>query len=122
MSSAMLLAWISWRRHSPSQVCPAMLRGLLVVVCILALLFPVISISDDLSQMPGLAEGNRIQDILKAPELRGAYLVAVFLPTLLLALPPAHRVLSRSLAAAPISLHEFFWAPSIDKRPPPRIV
>lgn len=99
-----------------------MLRGLLVVVCVLALLFPVISISDDLSQTPSLAEGTRIQDVLKAPELRGIYQLSAILPAVVLALQPESRAVTRSvISETPIDLHEIFWAPSTDKRPPPQL-
>lgn len=96
-----------------------MLRGLLVVVCILALLFPVISISDDLSQTLSLAEGSRLQDILKAPELRGIYAIAAILPMTLKVAPQPIRLTSNIGSEPILVLHEIFWASAIDKRPPP---
>ena len=99
-----------------------MLRGLLVVVCVLALFFPVISISDDLSQVPSLAEGNRLQDVLKSPELRGIYIVSAALPAIWLLLRGEPRPVARNFAGeVPIVLHELFWTPSVDKRPPPQL-
>jgi len=98
-----------------------MWRGLAIVVCLLALLFPVISISDDLSQVPGLAEANRLQDVLKAPELRATGHLAVILPITLLALQPQARAAIRNFTLVPLVLHEHFWAPAIDKRPPPSL-
>jgi len=120
---AALLAWVSWRKSSNSDVAPSMLRGVMIVVCILALFFPAISISDDLSQSPGLAESSRLQDVLKAPELRGIYYVAATLPAvLLLSLQPAVRAISRDyVRAGHLNLHEVFWSPSIEKRPPPEL-
>lgn len=99
-----------------------MWQGVGVVICLLALLFPVISISDDLSQVPGLAETNRLQDVLKAPELRIAFQLAAILPITLLALQPQARAAIRNVNSAPLVIHEHFWAPSIDKRPPPQFV
>src|SRR5689334_14761123 len=93
-ASAALVAWVAWRRSSDSDAVPKMLRGTMVVVCVLALLFPVISISDDLSQTPGLVESSRLQDVLKAPELRGIYHMAATLPAVfLLSLQPAFQPL-----------------------------
>lgn len=120
ISGLALFTWIDWRRNSSSQAAPPMLRGLLVVVCILALLFPVISISDDLSQTLSLAEGCRLQDVLKAPELRGIYCIAAILPTTLQLVPqPIH--LTSNIGSEPTFLpQDIFWASAIDKRPPPR--
>ncbi len=99
-----------------------MLRGLLVISCILLLLLPVISITDDLSQMPTLAEGNRLQDVLKAPELRGIHMVSAILPAILLPLRPKSRTVTRNFfAQKPVAIHEIFWSPLIDKRPPPSL-
>lgn len=122
-ASAALVAWVAWRRNSDSNAVPEMLRGAMVVVCVLALLFPVISISDDLSQSPGLAESSRLQDVLKAPELRGIYHVAATLQAVvLLSLQPTFQALPRKyVRAARLSLHEVFWSPSIEKRPPPQL-
>jgi len=99
-----------------------MWRGVGIVICLLALLFPVISISDDLSQVPGLAEVNRLQDVLKARDVRAACELASILPVALLALQPQTRAAIRNLTSVAPVLHEHFWAPSIDKRPPPPLV
>lgn len=97
-----------------------MLRGLTVVVCILALLFPVISISDDLSQTLSLAEGTRIQDVLKSPEMRGIYHLAAIIPALLLTSQPELRIVARTLAdESSVCLQHLFWPPLLEKRPPP---
>jgi hypothetical protein len=120
ISTSALLAWANWRMGSSSDSAPQMLRGLLVVGCILALLFPVVSISDDLSQTLTLAEGNRMQDVFKAPELRGIYFLSAILPSLLLRGQLESRNLTRSFAAqAPVVLHKICWSPVIEKRPPP---
>lgn len=99
-----------------------MWRGVGIVVCLLALLFPVISISDDLSQVPGLAEANRLQDVLKARDVWAACELASILPVALLSLQPPARAAIRNFTSVPPVLHEHFWAPSIDKRPPPQLV
>lgn len=113
-------SWTRWRRSSSSQTVPPMLRGLLVISCILLLLLPVISITDDLSQMPTLAEGNRLQDVLKAPELRGIHIVSAILPAILLPFRPKSRTVTRNFfSEAPVAIQNIFWSPSIDKRPPP---
>jgi len=96
-----------------------MLRGLLVVVCILALLFPVISISDDLSQTLSLAEGSRLQDVLKAPELRGIYSIAAILPMTTQLAPRSVNRTSNVGSEPTFVLREVFWASAIDNRPPP---
>ena len=91
--------------------------GLLVVICILALLFPAISISDDLSQTPGLAEGTRIQDTLKAPDLRAVDRLAIALIA-----PPVAPIEPRvwGVTEEPtVAPRDHFWLPFIDKRPPP---
>ena len=99
-----------------------MLRGLLVISCILLLLLPVISITDDLSQLPTLAEGNRLQDVLKAPELRGIHVVSAFLPAILLPFRPKSPTFARKFfAQPPVPIQEIFWSPCIDKRPPPSL-
>jgi hypothetical protein len=99
-----------------------MLGGLLVISCILLLLLPVISITDDLSQMPTLAEGNRLQDVLKAPELRGIHIVAAILPAILLPLRAKSRTVTRNFySEAPVAIQDIFWSPFIDKRPPPSL-
>jgi hypothetical protein len=121
LSVTAVVSWILWRRSSSSEASPQMVRGLLVVVCILALLFPVISISDDLSQVPSLAEGNRLQDVLKSPELRGIYVVCAVLPAIWLLLHTEPRLVVRNFAAEiPADLNNLFWTPSVDKRPPPQ--
>ena len=97
-----------------------MLRGLLVISCILLLLLPVISITDDLSQLPTLAEGNRLQDVLKAPELRGIHFVSAILPAILLPFRPKSSIVARNFFSEfPVSIQDIFWSPCIDKRPPP---
>lgn len=91
-----------------------------MVVCILALLFPVISISDDLSQTIGLAEGARLQDMLKAPELRGIYYLAVVLPEVLVPFrsEPLKAILDWRIETS-LNLYEILLTPSVEKRPPP---
>ena len=121
ISATALFAWASWRQRSSSETAPGMWLGVGVVVCLLALLFPVISISDDLSQVPGLAETNRLQDVLKTPDLRTVFQLTAILPADLLALQPQAGAAIRNFNSVPLFLHEHFWAPSIDKRPPPQL-
>lgn len=122
ISATAFLAWARWRRSSSSRaVPPPMVRGLLVISCVLLLLLPVISITDDLSQMPTLAEGNRLQDVLKAPELRGIHIVSAILPAILLPLRSKSRTVTRNFfAEVLVAIHDI-WSPSIDKRPPPSL-
>jgi uncharacterized iron-regulated membrane protein len=115
------LAWVMWRRRSRWREAPTLLRGLTVVVCILALLFPVISISDDLSQTPGLAEGLRIQDILKAPDLRSVAPVAAIAVLLTLLQPERRAIPGRVSFEAVVGYRELFRTPAIENRPPPQL-
>jgi hypothetical protein len=118
ISAGALLAWISLSRSSYSQRAGT-LRGLMVLVCILALLFPVISITDDLSQTIGLAEGARLQDLLKAPELRGIYHLAAVLPDIIFPFRSESSAIARKPVAETSIPHEVLRTPSVEKRPPP---
>jgi hypothetical protein len=91
----------------------------MVVVCILALLFPVISITDDLSQTLSLAEGSRIQDIVKAPDLRSTATVAA-IAFLLNPLQPEPQLADRKISVrATVRYRDSLWTPVIENRPPP---
>lgn len=113
-----VLAWTVWRRRSDSTVVPGLGRGLFVIGCILMLVLPAISITDDLAQAPVLAEGVKLQDVLKAPEHVIQFLVAA---TLVLALFSLRRVvLWREVRGSHGLLEKLFcWSPNIEKRPPP---
>lgn len=90
------------------------------MACILALLFPVISISDDLSQTPGLAEGTRIQDILKAPDLRSVAPVPA-LASLIVLLQQEPRIVFGKVASEHLVRYcDLFWTLSVENRPPPQ--
>lgn len=120
ISGTALLAWVHWRRNSRSRSAPEMVRGLMVLICVLALLFPVISISDDLSQTLSLAEGSRLQDVLKSPELRGIYYVASALPIIAPTLQPSSGAPRRNLdPESPVRPQPILWTSFIDRRPPP---
>ena len=94
----------------------------MVVVCILALLFPVISITDDLYQMVSLAEGSRQQDVLKSPELRGIYHLAAALPVMLSVAQVPSRAITRQLdLKVPIFREQILSTTVVEKRPPPSI-
>ena len=122
IAASAFCSWMRWRRSSSSRAVPPMLRGLLVISCILLLLLPVISITDDLSQLPTLAEGNRLQDVLKAPELRGIHVVSAILPALLMPFGPKSPTFARSFfSVSAVPIQEIFWSPCIDKRPPPSL-
>ena len=83
------------------------------------LLFPVISITDDLAQSPVLAEGNKLQDVLKAPDTR--HFQILFVTALLQPVSPAWNVRlwreTRDIHGSLQILH--CWNPNIEKRPPP---
>lgn len=117
-SVAALLAWMRWRRFNACDTVP-LARGLMVLACILVLLLPVISISDDLAQTPALAEGVKLQDTWTAPE-------AIVSPGVV----PAGTLLAsvRDLEANTTFLTqleprafcpELCWIPAVEKRPPP---
>jgi len=118
-SVAAFLAWTHWRRLSTDDTVP-FARGLVILACILVLLLPVISISDDLAQTPALAEGVKLQDTWTAPE-------SIVPPGVI----PAGVVLAsiRALEANAIFFltqpepraffPELCWIPAVEKRPPP---
>jgi hypothetical protein len=117
-SAATLVAWMRWRRCSAEDPVP-LARGLVIVVCILVLLLPAISISDDLAQTPALAEGVKLQDTLAAPE---SLVSPGTIPAGLLfaSLNPFESkatflVQPESRAFPP----ELYWIPAVEKRPPP---
>lgn len=114
-----MLAWMVWRRRSDSTLTPELGRGLLVVGCILIFFFPVISITDDLAQTPILAEGNKLQDVLKAPELRHFAQLPVVATLTQVILLTAKVTLWRDMEARAISPQTWSWDPNIEKRPPP---
>jgi len=58
------LSWMCVRRRSDSKSLPGSYRGLLILGCILFVLFPVISISDDVAQTPALAEDGARKQVL----------------------------------------------------------
>ena len=101
---------------------PNLSRGMLVIACVLALLFPVISMSDDLSQAAALAEGSKLQDVLKSPILR-QFVAVVLLYSVASLSAPLFRVAferPRSSGLTP-SLYDSFSAPGLAKRPPPSL-
>ena len=113
-----VLAWTFWRRSSDSSLVPELGRGFFVIGCILMLALPAISITDDLAQSPVLAEGVKLQDVLKAPEQFVQFVVAA---TLVLSLFLLGRVvLWREVQNSPGLLDRLcFWSPNIERRPPP---
>ena len=113
-----VLAWTVWRWRSDSDLVPELGRGLFVISCILMLALPAISISDDLAQAPVLAEGVKLQDVLKAPEQFIQFVVAA---TLVLSLFLLGRVVLWREAQSSRGLLERLcsWSPNIERRPPP---
>lgn len=116
-SVAALLAWLHSRRSAGDTV--PLARGLVILACILVLLLPVISISDDLAQTPALAEGVKLQDTWRAPE-------SIISPGVI----PGRILLAslRTLEANTTFLTqpeprafcpELCWIPAVEKRPPP---
>lgn len=117
-SVAALLAWMHSRRCSTDDSVP-LARGLVILACILVLLLPVISITDDLAQTPALAEGVKLQDTWRAPE-------SIVSPGVI----PGRILLAslRTLEANTTFLTqpeprafcpELCWIPAVEKRPPP---
>jgi hypothetical protein len=92
----------------------------MVIVCALALLFPVISMSDDLSQAAILAEGNKVQDTLKSAVSR--QLVTVVLLCAITSSVPMFRVALEGprFSGLTVALYASFSLPRLAKRPPPR--
>lgn len=112
-----LLAWTLWRRRSDSSLVVQVGQGLLVVGCVLAIVLPAISITDDLAQTPFLAEGMKLKDLLKVPEqlmqsLTTASLMHSFLCP--------RKVVIWWKTQGPHKVWQFFClSPNIEKRPPP---
>ena len=116
-----LLAWTLWRVHSDSTLVPGLGRGLFVICLILVLFLPAISITDDLAQAPAMAEGVKLQDVLKAPEHVVQFVLAVILSFALFSISKA--ILWRRADTAPNVLEQIYgWTPNIEKRPPPMLV
>ena len=117
-SAAALLAWTRWRRCSTDETVP-LARGLMVLACILVLLLPVISISDDLVQTPVLTEGVRLQDTWTAPE--SIVSPGVIPNGLLLASLNTFGVRTTLLTQPERRAFppELCWIPTVEKRPPP---
>lgn len=113
-----MLAWTVWRWRSDSDLVPELGRGLFVIGCILMLALPAISITDDLAQSPVLAEGVKLQDVLKAPEQFVQFVVAA---TLVLSLFLLGRVVLWREAQSSPGLRDRLcaWSPNIERRPPP---
>ena len=115
-----VLAWTFWRYRSDSILVPELGRGLLIIGLILMLFLPAISITDDLAQAPALAEGVKLQDVLKAPENFIQFVVAIILLLSFFCLGKA--VLWREADSAQDLLQNLFsWNPNIQKRPPPQL-
>jgi hypothetical protein len=113
-----VLAWTAWRRSSDSSLVPELGRGLLIILCILAVVLPAVSITDDLAQGPLLADDVRTKDLLNAPEYFIQFLTAAIFVQLCFS---AHRVVLWRNAPSSQGLLEqlFCWSPNIEKRPPP---
>jgi hypothetical protein len=113
-----LLAWTLWRRRSDSDLVPELGRGVLILALMLMIFLPAISITDDLAQAPALAEGVRLQDVLKAPEHVTQFVVSIILLVSFFCLGKV--VLWREADIAQGLLHNLFdWNPNVEKRPPP---
>ena len=64
--------WVCVHLRSDAKGLPGYYKGLLILGCILFVLFPVVSISDDVAQTPALAEDGARKQVLtvaKATEL-----------------------------------------------------
>lgn len=111
-----VLAWTLWRRRSDSSLVVPVGQGLLVVGCVLAIVLPAISITDDLAQTPFLAEGMKLKDLLKAPEqlmqpLTAASFIEFFFSQ------------GKAVVSGKVQTHKvrqpFCWSPNLQRRPPP---
>jgi len=112
-----VLAWTVWRRRSDSSLVSPYGQGLLVVACILAIILPAVSITDDLAQAPFLAERMKLKDVLKAPELFTQFLTAA---TFVLSFFSPPRVVPSGKAQCSRRVRQLFsCSPNIEKRPPP---
>lgn len=84
------------------------------------LFLPAISITDDLAQIPALAEGVKLQDVLKAPDHVIQFVVAVIL--LLSFFCVGKAILWREADSSRDPLEQLFcWNPNVEKRPPPQL-
>lgn len=102
-----LLAWTLARRDADSTSLPAYSRGLVILACILFVLFPVISISDDVAQTPALTEDVTLKDALKGTKS----------PDFVQVLQPAAVAGSLMLIASLV-----FWRETHKGEDPPRLI
>jgi len=88
----------------------------IALVCILAVVFPVISMTDDLNSNPALCETNKLKKWIAA-ESSEALLLASVVAEFVVPQPAAHYP-ARMKARVHFPLQELVWF-TLDRRPPP---
>jgi len=88
----------------------------IALVCILAVVFPVISMTDDLNSNPALCETNKLKKWIAA-ESSEALLLASVVAKFVVPQPAAHYP-ARMKARVHFPLQELVWF-TLDRRPPP---
>jgi ABC-type Co2+ transport system permease subunit len=88
----------------------------IALVCILAVAFPVISMTDDLNSNPALCETNKLKKWIAA-ESSEAVLLASVVAKFVVPQPAAHYP-SRTEPRVHFPLQELVWF-TLDRRPPP---
>ena len=114
---ATVLAWTVWRRNSVSRVVPQLGFGFVVIACVLTLVVPAISITDDLAQAPLPTESVKSQDVLKAAKHTFQFCAAAIPMGAHSCLPLF--VLWRKDAGSPRVHYQLFcWNPTETRAPP----
>jgi len=115
---ASVLGWTVWRRSSKSILVPQLGFGFVVIACVLVLILPAISISDDLAQAPLEPEGLNTQDKLRPP-LALTQLLAPAISICLFCCPLLIVAWEKRLHSPQAFAEILLWTPNIEKRPPP---
>lgn len=93
-----IVSFIAWRKHAYAGPRTKMLTSLLALGCVLVLMFPVISVTDDLHYSELAAEdAASSRKVLQALHIEKATTQAVHLDTSALVAVPVHPPLSRVL-------------------------
>jgi hypothetical protein len=88
----------------------------LAMVCVLCLLFPVISMSDDLQDNPALLEGIKLNKLIGAGPA-----VMALLPLLALQAPPESAVWTAT-SSETLNFRQRLFTTDLSRRPPPSIL
>ena len=122
LAGSVLLAWTIASRNSDSTSLPGYSRRLLILCCVLFVLFPVISISDDVAQTPALTEDGTFKDVLK--ETKSADSIHILQAVTLaenLILIPSFALWREGLQDQDSPRRLFLHCPNIENRPPPQL-